>query len=516
MTFKTIINSIVQLGRGGPKLKANAGHFEARNPADTAMAEMWGVDGTDVASLITLGKLFTTAEINLYVDDVTGNDANVGTSASPLKTITAARNKLPYFINHVCRIFVADHSGVGYTWPMFGPHALTKNIYVHGGWMLWNGSAWIEDPVHTGKDVVIASTVALAGSDSFHVVTMGLTVDAYAGATIEVLDGECAGDRRTIRDNTATTITPDEIFSATFNPGDHYRVFWPTVKIDTGTKRVLANSVGTPKPWIIGAASLAIGLVLVNLRIVYSSIATEFRSDDSCIIFAGCYFDFDFYPVVQGDTTYYSGFDGFSETTYFSTMSCGLELSAPSSTSWVGWGCGFGYGLQIQTPFGFMGYIVTVGKLHVDFGLAILWGGRIKKTEINGSEQDSGGPPCGVRLSGYYNKFLIKSDNSYGLLVLSAKVNLYGVEMKNVLNGIEATGTMALVRVADTSGNASNIGMITRDGAVIKAETPPTLTGTAGDFSENGGTTKRLNATLTNGASFVDVSTLSKIYRRDY
>jgi len=358
----------------------------------------------------------------------------------------------------------------------------------------------------------------LAGSDSFHVVTMGLTVDAYAGATIEVLDGECAGDRRTIRDNTATTITPDEIFSATFNPGDHYRVFWPTVTMNFGIERTISTSVGITAPSLQAMTGRGIGLALINLRIITSDLTTpDFRSDGGNTILAGCYFDFSYYTILEGGSTYYSGMDGFNENPGYVNMSCGLDFSAPSGLSWIGWGCGASYGLQLQTPNGSFGYFVTSGKFHCAFGSSWLFGGRFKRAEVNGSLGDFGGPRCSLRVEGYFINFLIKSDASYGILVNeAAKVELLGAEMQNISTGITANGTGAFVRVWYTTGNASGIGMITNNGAVIRLATAPTLTGTAGDFSEDGGTTKRLNATLTDGASFVDLATLSKIYRHDY
>ena len=520
MGIKHLLGDLLQFGKGGPNLKANGGAVEARNPADTAMAIGRGATPIGADDWVTLGYNHTTSEINLYVDDLTGNDVNTGTPASPLKTITAARAKLRYFTDHVCRIFVADHTGAGYAWSVFGPQACTENIYVHGGWMLWNGATWIEDPTHTGKNVVVPPTAALAGSTSFEVVATGLTIDAYAGATIEILDGAgggtCTGDRRTIRDNTTTTITPDEVFSGALNPGDHYRIFWPTVTINLGIERTISVSVGTPAPSSQAATGRVVGLALINLRTVNSDL-TDLRSDGGSLILAGCYFDFSYYAVLNGGSTYYSGLDGFNEIPGYINMSCGLDFSAPSGLSWIGWGCAAKYGLQLQTPNGSFGYFVTPGKLHCEFGLTWLFGGRFLRAEVNNALADYGGPRCGLRVEGYFINFLIKSNASYGILAHdAAKIELLGVEMQNTSKGIVADGTGTIVRVWYTIGNASGIGMVTTNGATIRLATPPTLTGSAGDFSEDGGTTKRLNAALTNDTSFVDLATLSKIYRHDY
>jgi len=140
----------------------------------------------------------TLASITLYVDDATGDDANDGSSTHPLKTLTEAMDRVPLQILHPVRIFVANHTGTGYTWTPLTKKLLNQNIYVHGGWLLWNGTVWEEDPLHPGKTELVASVAALSGS-STSVVKCSDAIEGMQGATIEILTGAAAGNRRTIK-----------------------------------------------------------------------------------------------------------------------------------------------------------------------------------------------------------------------------------------------------------------------------------------------------------------------------
>lgn len=56
---------------------------------------------------LDIGWLATTADITLYVNAATGNDANDGlTAGTALKTIQAAINKIPQIVNHIVTVSV--------------------------------------------------------------------------------------------------------------------------------------------------------------------------------------------------------------------------------------------------------------------------------------------------------------------------------------------------------------------------------------------------------------------------
>jgi len=158
----------------------------------------------------------TTAKLDYYVDDVSGNDANNGSSTSPFKTYAAAVAKIPDIVSETVTIHLAPHSGTGYD------IATIENKLVAHGKM-----------IHvTGDDnftELLASTAAAAGSGTGIVVGTGFITDAYLGKTIEILTGAAAGDRRSIRNNTTTGIIPVRIFSAAVSAGDTYRVVEPSV-----------------------------------------------------------------------------------------------------------------------------------------------------------------------------------------------------------------------------------------------------------------------------------------------
>ena len=73
-----------------------------------------------LTSQLATKPTMTTENVDYYIDSANGNDSNDGLStASPLKTITAALNKIPYIINHVVTIHLmaqiyAEDVTVGY------------------------------------------------------------------------------------------------------------------------------------------------------------------------------------------------------------------------------------------------------------------------------------------------------------------------------------------------------------------------------------------------------------------
>lgn len=519
---------LAQFGIGGPKLKVNDGHLEVRNPADTAMEEIWAKEGSDPASLIITGRLFTTTEMTFYVGDMEAgaSDDNDGSPEHPLKTIIEAHRRSPYFVNHTCRIFAANHGGDGYEWPEIGPHCCTKNIYVYGGWRLWNGSTWVEDPTHSGKTIVIPSTEALSGSSQMLIRTTGLSAGALDRKCVEVLDGPAAGDIRTIQRNTTTDIFPVIPFTAAIAAGNNFRVFTPSVKInpsyDVNGVSYFCKNISNGHSTSYNN-SLPKGLYLLNMDLTpfYSFIGLnsnvyaygiKFSVPSSAMI------------AIEGDITFISGMeiDADVDPIYYSP-SVAADLGAPSSSSWSGWGVTSDYNMYLRSiqPGRTIGFYAANGDIYVDEDNSFveIVGGHANHIICSGSSNivDIAGSHflemdiIPIELRGSDSNALVKVKGSQSLC------RLKHVDFGNAAlgNGVEAYDDTNVVSAYQLSGNVAGIGMVTFDGGKILVSYPGSLTGTTGDFSEDGGNTKRLNATLTNGASFVDLSTLSKIYWRD-
>jgi len=94
------IETIFQIGLGGPQLKANGGTIEARNATDTAFAIERVANAVAPNDAVNLGQLPATvpgpwASV-LYVDNVRGNDVTAvrGNQNLPFATIQAALNAM--------------------------------------------------------------------------------------------------------------------------------------------------------------------------------------------------------------------------------------------------------------------------------------------------------------------------------------------------------------------------------------------------------------------------------------
>jgi hypothetical protein len=110
--------------------------------------------------------------------------------------------------------------------------------------------------------------------------------------------------------------------------------------------------------------------------------------------------------------------------------------------------------------------------------------------------------------------FLIRNANVRVGITNYAYGNFQHIVMDGVTNGVESFSDASWTMLTDITGNANLIGYLTHDGAKLNWYLAPALTGTAGDFSEDGGVTLRLNAALVDGA-FFSAANGSKIYRRD-
>lgn len=161
----------------------------------------------------------TTAPMHLYVDAATGKDSNPGTQAAPLATLIEAEARIPDIVSYIVVIHAAPHTGNGYAPPTFKARVLRKNIIV-----VFDSGGTLND----GLNELVGATSAAAGSSQLQVVTGGgLGVDTYRGKTLEVMTGAAAGDRRTIRDHTDTTIIPCVPFTAVVADGDTVRIVEP-------------------------------------------------------------------------------------------------------------------------------------------------------------------------------------------------------------------------------------------------------------------------------------------------
>lgn len=262
---------------------------------------------------------------SFVVDDAAGSDdaSQDGSASSPLKTIVEAERRVALIPDVEVDILVKPHGGAGYAWPTFRPRLFLGSPPI---WVRFTEFTELVAPGDTGQ----------GGSSTTVLVTSGgLTPDALEGKTVEILDGAAAGDRRTIRDNTATDITPNAHFTASV-VGASYRVIGP----DPGNVAIPALNV----PMVHGmgvAESIPIGDVdfLPGVRIVNAILDVPIDTllvVDGRASFFGCEMN------AGGTLVRYHGSGQvlFGRSAWNAVEPPAAE-SAISSTSWVGWGCSF-------------------------------------------------------------------------------------------------------------------------------------------------------------------------------
>lgn len=329
----------------------------------TRGAAVWGPLAASVATALT----------DLYVapSDPAASDANAGTTpTAPLATFDRAIELLNAQVRFAvpCTVHLASDS---YTWnETLQNLSLDRPVTI-----ICDGAG---QPGDDGFTELRASAAAAAGSNQTLVVDPvgGMTVNAFQGKTILITSGAAAGDRRTVRNNTAADFVPCQRFSAAVAPGDSFRIVEPGALITTPSNGGVAlaskyavRGVGTPST--IGNVGndarrrenlSALLLANVSLRIPTGS-AQELLFGNSQIFFAGVTIastggsSAGIAADQQSDIV--AGLDALLGT--FSQFILPFTLGlATSRTSWVGWGLSLlrSGGLLSFRPQRFIGFLV--------------------------------------------------------------------------------------------------------------------------------------------------------------
>jgi len=336
----------------------------------------------------------TTVSLDLYVNDVTGDDANPGTLALPLKTYGAAVAKIPDQIES------PDGSTISDVTIHLAPHGSAAGYPLV---TIENKATELRALIHiTGDDnftELVAPTAAGAGSGSLVVISAALTIDAYLGKTIEILTGAAAGDRRLIRNNSATDIVPVSAFSAAVAPGDSYRIVEPSVVLQlpslTFGSQTLAMFVPAVRncPGMAPAININSGPDTFGPAVVFSNLQLR----------APTVGEFGSFTIQSSSVALY-GVEltaiaaGFQQLLVDenSTCICGMDKPpsialfpvarglAPSSTSWRGWGFAnliSAGGAQLHEIQRFCGYMCSNTLTRAEGQWRIL-GGRFHESSV--------------------------------------------------------------------------------------------------------------------------------------
>lgn len=412
----------------------------------------------------------TTAVGHYYADGTSGNDTycdglvataySAGVVHCAKKTLQAVFDLVPFLVKHNTAVHLAGTftSDSGYL-----SRAVEKAAYlvVDGG----NAHTSVAGP--WTADIHSASSIGLT--------TAGWSVDAYEGYMMEVVDGTCAGQTRTIHGNTATTITPNRNFSA--DPGTaSFRVARPTTEIAGGTLTV--RNFGESQIWVqnlytsgaavIGSFGSSSGGVSTFTHIVLNSSSTKALQAE------------------QGAT----GIDYRKRAT---TASWSLGAAATDSCAGVG-SIHVSGGITAHVLASLTSFSVVTKNLFVGNGGVMpnfAFGSRANSFTVGGSRLLAKDGSALITTSANFatTKF---GGGAIGIKLYSAAVRIgAGVDVSGCSShGIEANNSYLWLDGAVTGTGNTGAGVYAHSGSVvhIKDGAAPTLTGTVGDLSFDGTT----------------------------
>jgi hypothetical protein len=378
---------------------------------------------------------FTTEAITLYVDGVSGNDNNAGTPAAPLRTVAEAEDRIPQTLLHHCKIVVA--AAGTYSCPVFRPRMYAAGqLFVYGA------------PVTE----VVSSIAAAASSSATVVKTSGATVDAYRGSFIEILTGPGAGDRRLIRNNTATDIVPVREFTAAITTSSTYRIVAPSVLLDVDTDYTAdkpcrlhgaSSNKFTSAEW---HPTLSLGNVGFTggaaCSVVVDGEVNLFGVNDGGVAHIMC--------TQSGRTSL-----GTDRRTNAAAVAAVVAGVAASETAWSGYGYTSAIANGIGSNGTFANQVITgfvaASALACGIGFNILYGGNIYGTGGNlyGIVLGGVGVHCSISGRSTTLKVLINSASVIAAVQVARHAR---IDFANV--DIQATGTGSSCILADNLGSA--------------------------------------------------------------
>lgn len=479
------------------------------------------VGSAGIQSLVTLAK------IELWVDNVNGDDGNDGSVGLPIKSLVEMEARLPVIINHTVMVrvlpFDASVPNAGaYEWPVFRNRTMRAPIIIRG----------------EGFQQLSTGTAG-AGSSQVAVVSSGLTTDELmnASASIHILSGAAIGDKRNISENTTTDIYPSSAFSGVVAEGDSFEIIKPLVRltlsaqIDGGVLFANGTSFGGGQ----NNSPVTPALYLVNLKVetpaypdsdisirgtpIYTygvSLVNGSRLRANAGVCAGCEQETNTPPYQKNRTM---------------TQLC-PDLS-PTLTSLTGWGLTFEGGVASMATAGkgFDGYLIAREFLTVrgsdndDQGLQTsivsLRGGRAGNTIVGDLQTFKTGYlaiHAAKSVSHPHIDFKFRATYSYPVVENRDSWLYLGhcdLGTNAPLDGVVSKGQEASTYIYRSYGTVAGIGLRTKQGGRIQVENVPLILGTTGDFSEDDGVTLRAVGDLVDHSYFRDTEKGSLIFRED-
>jgi len=420
----------------------------------------------------------TTGVLHVYANGTDGSDTYDGTAATntpgtligPKKTLAGVLVLVPYRVRHNVCVHLAGIFAEPAAFSFFRMIEDGAILLIDGGL----GTTVIADDGGNPWAADIHSTSTLGLS------TAGWAPDQYAGYWLQLEDGPAAGQTRTIKSHTATTIIPIRNFS--IDPGTaHFRIVRPATTISSSTaySYLTFSNHGGPA-YVARTQRLHIQNLYISGSNVYWTIESADSPSMSAIVndgsggwgwmsFARCRYPralhWDINPSTFADQltpAFPAKGLSFRATDYFSMLDCysggvaGL-YSTPTvnitRTSMQSGGIGQGSRINSLLVEGSLNaYSATANVTNYSTYTTTMIGGGAVGITLKDSSLSIG---AGVDLSG---------SSSHAIEVNHSRLHLMGA----------VTGT----------GNGG-AGVYAHSGSVvhIKHSAPPTLTGTVGDLA---------------------------------
>ena len=172
---------------------------------------------------------------NIYVNGLSGNDSNAGTSTSPVASIEKALSLLPIGNASQRRIYFAS-----------GTYTLSDRTTLYFPQI---GVGLTNEPVVFigGFDTILTGTVASADATAYTITKSGsaMPYDVYAGKTLKMISGADSGSFYIIGNNGPSLIKLGgyPFYNTTPSPGDTFAILQPNVTINYGSNLTVFESV---------------------------------------------------------------------------------------------------------------------------------------------------------------------------------------------------------------------------------------------------------------------------------
>jgi hypothetical protein len=434
----------------------------------------------------------TDAELHVYADGTSGDDANDGrTVGTPKKTLSAVFALIPEVIKHNTAVHL---SGI-FTDP--GQNYFTRVFLNYPTLIIDGGDTLIQVAGPFMTTGASTTTLVVAGA--------GWTPDAWAGYIVEITSGVQSSKMVTVQGHTADTITPCKNWSSSPGVGTTFRIVKPATEF-VGTTLSSLSISGCSGFGYIRIQRLSMSGALMCLEINSSTVS----------VYMGCLVDL---------ATYYNQSIRTNKTQIAAFVASASDpstfTSLPNNVAGVGV---ITDGVFLRESLGSSVQGSFLKRIDIQSGVigapyfAFARGARVNYANIADSRDSLSGldPATSASIENTSGYATTKFDNSsgVGLRLVNSNLSIKGGDFSNnASHGIECiNSSIKMIGAVVGTGNAgAGVYAHTHSAVRTKAGSPPTLTGTLGDCSTDGTTQATTWADVEAGSPVSDLNEMTTI-----